>query len=74
MKIMMLKSAFGITSQDGSTTQRFLAGNEYEATTDWEMNVLKGFVSSGLANNIQGNVAVPETKKVTKKTYKKKAK
>lgn len=62
MKIMMVKSAAGIDREDGASTKRFMAGEEYTATEAWEKKVLQGFVKSGLANEIGGNAAVPETK------------
>jgi len=62
MKIMMVKSAAGINREDGASTQRFMAGEEYTATEAWEKKVLQGFVKSGLANEIGGNASVPETK------------
>lgn len=62
MKIMMVKSAAGIDREDGASTKRFMAGEEYTATEAWEKKVLAGFVKSGLANEIGGNANVPETK------------
>ena len=62
MKIMMVKSAAGISREDGAATQRFIAGQEYTATEAWEKKVLAGFVKSGFANEIAGNAEVPETK------------
>ena len=62
MKIMMVKGAFGINREDGASTSRFAAGEEYTASEAWEIKVLQGFVNSGLANEIGGNAAVPETK------------
>ena len=62
MKIMMVKSAAGINREDGASTQRFMAGEEYTATEAWEKKVLQGFVKSGLANEIGGNASPPETK------------
>ncbi len=71
MKIMMVKSAAGISREDGAATQRFNAGQEYTATEAWEKKVLQGFVKSGFANEIGGNAGVPETK--AKKAAPKKA-
>tara|TARA_R110000822_G_scaffold114226_1_gene245702 strand:+ start:275 stop:502 length:228 start_codon:yes stop_codon:yes gene_type:complete len=73
MKIMMVKRAFGINREDGASTSLFEAGQEYTATESWEKKVLQGFVKSGLANEIGGNAAVPETKAATapKKSKKK---
>ena len=62
MKIMMVKSAAGINREDGASTKRFMAGEEYTATEAWEKKVLSGFVKSGFANEIAGNAEVPETK------------
>jgi hypothetical protein len=62
MRIMMTKSAFGISRKDGAKEYRFIAGEEYTATEDWEVNVLKGFVNSGVANEVSGNAPVNETK------------
>tara|TARA_R110002167_G_scaffold123354_1_gene302267 strand:+ start:165 stop:467 length:303 start_codon:yes stop_codon:yes gene_type:complete len=62
MKIMMLKSAYGIDREDGATTKNFVVGEEYSATEVWQKRVFQGFVKSGLANEIGGNANVPETK------------
>ena len=64
MKIMMIKGADAIVLEDGTKTQSFHAGQEYSATQAWEKNILSGFVMAGLANEIGGNAAVPETKAI----------
>lgn len=63
MKVMMIKSANGISSADGSTTMVYNAGTEYEGSEDWQINVLGGFVRKGMANEIGGNAGPTETKK-----------
>ncbi len=63
MKIMMIKSAKGISRADGAGTMTYEAGQQYEGTEDWEVNVLGGFVRMGIANEIGGNAGPTETKK-----------
>lgn len=59
----MLKSAKGIARSDGAVTQTYEANKEYEATEDWMIGVLSGFVQEGIANEIGGNAGPTETKR-----------
>lgn len=63
MKIMMTKTAAGISREDGAETMRYQAGTEYEATEEWKKKVLQGFVKMGMANEIGGNAGPNETKR-----------
>ena len=63
MKIMMTKSAKGISRSDGAATMVYEAGREYEGKEDWELRVLGGFVRMGVANEIGGNAGPTETKR-----------
>ena len=63
MKVMMIKTAKGISAADGSTTMSYNAGTEYEGSEDWQKAVLSGFVRKGMANEIGGNAGPTETKK-----------
>lgn len=67
MKIMMTKSAKGISRPDGASTMVYEAGKQYEGKEDWEINVLGGFVRMGVANEIGGNAGPTETKKAAPK-------
>ena len=67
MKVMMIKSAKGITRADGAATMTYEAGQQYEGKEDWEVRVLSGFVRMGVANEIGGNAGPTETKKAPKK-------
>lgn len=62
MKVMMTKTAAGITRPDGASTMRYQAGTEYEATEEWQVKVLSGFVKMGVAHEIGGNAGPTETK------------
>jgi len=62
MKIMMTKTAAGISREDGAETIRYQAGTEYEATATWQKKVFQGFVKMGMANEIGGNAGPTETK------------
>lgn len=62
MKIMMIKSAKGITRADGAATMTYEAGQEYSGTEEWEVRTLGGFVRMGVANEIGGNAGPTETK------------
>ncbi len=62
MKIMMTKSAVGISRADGAQTMTYEAGKQYEAKEDWQINVLGGLVRMGVAHEIGGNAAPAETK------------
>ena len=66
MKIMMIKSAKGAARPDGAVTTTYNAGEEYTAE-DWQEAMFKGFVSSGMANEVGGNQPVPETKQTPAK-------
>ena len=63
MKIMMIKSAKGISRADGAGQHLRGVKQQYEGTEDWEINVLGGFVRMGVANEIGGNAGPTETKK-----------
>lgn len=65
MKIMMTKTAKGISREDGAATQSYFANTEYEAQEQWQVKVLQGFVKMGMAHEIGGNAGPKETKKVT---------
>lgn len=62
MKIMMTKSAKGISRSDGASTMLYEAGKQYEGKEDWELRVLGGFVRMGVANEVGGNAGPTETK------------
>lgn len=62
MKIMMTKTAAGISRPDGAATMRYQAGTEYTATEGWQKKVLQGFVNAGMAHEIGGNAGPTETK------------
>lgn len=67
MKIMMTKSAKGISRPDGAQTMTYEAGKEYTADEEWQKKVLGGFVVMGVANEIGGNAGPTETKKAPAK-------
>ena len=72
MKVMMIKSAKGISRADGAATMTYNAGQEYIGVEEWEVRTLGGFVRMGVANEIGGNAGPTETKKAApKKTLKK---
>ncbi len=62
MKIMMTKTAAGISREEGAETIRYQAGTEYEASEAGQTKVLQGFVKMGMANEIGGNAGPTETK------------
>jgi hypothetical protein len=62
MKVMMIKSAKGISREDGAQTMTYEASTEYTADSDWQARVLMGFVKNGMAHAIGGNAAPTETK------------
>lgn len=67
MKVMMTKTAKGISRADGASTMAYEAGKEYEGSEEWELRVLGGFVRMGVAHEIGGNAGPTETKKAPKK-------
>lgn len=64
MKIMMVKTKKAASVEDGSMSAAFEAGQEYTAAGAWQEAIFKGFVKSGAANEVGGNAAPTETKKV----------
>ena len=73
MKVMMTKTAKGITREDGAATMAYEAGTEYSASEDWQVKVLQGCVKMGVANEIGGNAGPTETKKTRGRPKKKSA-
>jgi len=72
MKVMMTKTAVGISRADGAATTSYVAGQEYTSDSKWMETVLQGFVKMGVAHEIGGNAGPKETKKAApKKTAKK---
>jgi hypothetical protein len=70
MKIMMIKSTKAASRSDGAESKLFEAGSEYSSEGEWQTAIFSGFVKSGMANEIGGNVEVPETKKANTSTKK----
>ena len=62
MKIMMTKNSIGVSRSDGAATMTYEANKEYNSSEAWQEKIFKYFVANGLANEIGGNVPVPETK------------
>lgn len=72
MKIMMIKSAKGISRADGAATMTYSSGTEYTSETKWQEQVFQGFIKMGVAHEIGGNAGPTETKKAAPKKAKKK--
>lgn len=64
MKIMMVKTMKAAAREDGAESAAFEAGQEYTAAGAWQEAIFNGFVKSGAAYFVGGNVAPTETKKV----------
>ena len=62
MKISMTKNAIGIVVEDGSMTDTYMIGCNYDSEGDWQEAIFQQFVSNGVANEISGNQKVPESK------------
>jgi hypothetical protein len=73
MKVMMTKTAKGISRPDGAATMIYSAGQEYEATEQWQTKVLNGFIKMGVAHEIGGNAGPKETKKAAPRKATKKS-
>lgn len=62
-KIVMIKSSIGVANEHGSQTRSYQAGEEIEIKEDWQKALAQSFLEQGVANEVGGNQAVPETKK-----------
>ena len=63
MKIMMLKNGVGISREDGAQTMTYEKNQEYNSSEACQEGVFKSFVEMGIANEIDGNAPVTETKR-----------
>mgnify|MGYP003656510136 CR=1 len=72
MKIMMTKSAKGISRADGAATMSYQAGSEYNSDAKWQEKMFLNFVKMGVANEIGGNAGPTETKRESVKKSAKK--
>lgn len=66
-KIVMIKSSIGVANEHGSQTRSYQAGEELEIKEDWQKALAQSFLEQGVANEVGGNQAVPETKKTPAK-------
>lgn len=67
MKIQFTQPTPMCISEDGSQTERFGIGEEFESKDSWMTGRMKGVVASGRAIEVGGNAEVPETKAKPKK-------
>lgn len=61
-KIVMIKSSIGASNEHGSQTRNYMVGEELELKEDWQKTLAQSFIEAGVANEVGGNQAVPETK------------
>ena len=61
-KIVMIKSSIGAANEYGSQTRNYMVGEELELKENWQKTLAQSFVDAGVANEVGGNQAVPETK------------